>query len=173
LQGDLLTVRNSYSPTWWDILTLPREKGSPPAPHLQTGRNEGTRGVALSRDGHWLAYTFDGTAREEIWVGAYPALSEPIPISPNGGADPVWAKNGRELYYLEGRTMMAVPVQTSPAFRFERPAKLFESPSGLAVFPNVSYDVAENGRFLMIKGGAPAAASPVHVVVNWRAGRTN
>ena len=69
--------------------------------------------------------------------------------------------------------MMAVPVHTTPAFQFKRPAKLFESPSGLAVFPNVSYDVAENGSFLMIKGGAPAAASPVHVVVNWRAGRTN
>ena len=171
-QGDLVAVRNSYSPTWWDILKLPARKGSPPEPHLQTAGNEGTRGAALSPDGRWLAYSFDGTGRDEIYVGAYPGLSEPMRISSNGGSDPVWAKSGRELYYLEGRNMMAVPVpvQTTSVFRVGPATKLFESHAG-GVFPNVSYDVAADGRFLMIKGGTPSLV--VQVVLNWRAGVTN
>jgi eukaryotic-like serine/threonine-protein kinase len=171
-QGDLVAVRNSYSPTWWDILKLPARKGSPPEPHLQTAGNEGTRGAALSPDGRWLAYTFDGTGKDEVYVGAYPDLSEPRRISSRGGSDPVWAKSGRELYYLEGRNMMAVPVpvQTTPVFRVGPATKLFESHAG-GVFPNVSYDVAADGRFLMIKGGTPSLV--VQVVLNWRAGVTN
>ena len=95
-------------------------------------------------------------------------------ISSNGGSDPVWAKSGRELYYLEGRNMMSVPVSDRPVFQFGPADEAVREPlCGLAVFPNVSYDVAADGRFLMIKGGAPAAASPIQVVVNWRAGRTN
>ena len=68
----------------------------------------------------------------------------------------MWAKNGRELYYLEGRKMMSVPVQTTPLFRFERATMLFESSYG-PQFSNASYDVAADGRFLMIKGATPPA----------------
>ena len=172
--GDLITVLNSYSPTWWDVLRLPPTKGMDPKPLLQTPGFEGEGGAALSPDGRWLAYTFDGTGREEVWVAPYPGPGAPERVSSNGGAAPVWAKNGRELYYLEGRKMMSVSVQTAPLVRFERATMLFESSYGPAQSPNASYDVAADGRFLMIKGTMPrATASPVHVVFNWAAGMAN
>ena len=66
---------------------------------------------------------------------------------------------------------MSVTVQTTPAFSFGRATMLFESPTAPTVTPNASYDVAANGRFLMIKTAAPPATVPtVHVVLNWRAG---
>ena len=69
--------------------------------------------------------------------------------------------------------MMSVAVQTTPLFRFERATMLFESSYG-PQFSNASYDVAADGRFLMIKGATPPAmASPVHVVLNWAAGIAN
>ena len=69
--------------------------------------------------------------------------------------------------------MMAVPVpvQTTTVFRVGPATKLFEKVYAGAVFPNVSYDVAADGRFLMIKGGAPSVV--VQVVLNWRAGVSN
>ena len=70
--------------------------------------------------------------------------------------------------------MMSVSVQTAPLFRFERATMLFESSYGPAQFPNVPYDVAADGLFLMIKGAMPqATASPVHIVLNWAAGMAN
>ena len=141
---------------------------------MQTPGFEGEGGAALSPDGRWLAYTFDGTGREEVWVAPYPGPGAPERVSSNGGAAPVWAKNGRELYYLEGRKMMSVSVQTAPLVRFERATMLFESSYGSGLFSNGSYDVAADGRFLMIKGTMPrATASPVHVVFNWAAGLIN
>ena len=55
----------------------PKEAARLPKPQLQTARNEGRGGAALSPDGRWLAYTFDGTGRDEIWVAPIPALARP------------------------------------------------------------------------------------------------
>ena len=105
---------------------------------VANARNEGEGGAALSPDGRWLAYTFNGTGRNEIWVAPYPGLSAPVRVSANGGADPVWAKNGRELYYLEGQRVMSVAVQTAAASPFGRATMLFESSYGPAQLPNAS-----------------------------------
>jgi hypothetical protein len=51
--------------------------------------------AALSPDGRWLAYIADTTGSAELWVRRYPALDAAVRISPNGAAQPVWAKNGR------------------------------------------------------------------------------
>jgi serine/threonine-protein kinase len=170
--GDLIAVVNSYSPSNWDIVTIPRQGEHPPLPIMQTSLAEGLGGAALSPDGRWLAYTSNSTGAQEVWVQPYSGPGAPKRISPNGGADPVWARTSRELFYLEGDQMMAVAVAAGPTFNHNQPVKLFTSTYVHAPTSPVSYDVAPDGRFLMIKDAqTQPGPSPITVVLNWTAGR--
>ncbi len=93
----------------------------------------------------------------------YPGPGQAIRVSPAGGIEPVWARHGRELYYLEDTSMMAVAIDTTAGFDFEPPTRLFESRFGHFNQPP-SYDVAPDGRFIMITStGEP----PFSVILNW------
>ena len=129
----------------------------------------GSSSAALSPDGRWLAYIVNTTGTAELWVRRYPTLDAAVRISPNGAAEPVWAKNGRELFYLEGDRLMRVRVgtDTKARFAFEPPMMLLEK-SFMRVGQPPSFDVAADGRLLML-GRLPARPSaPIEVIVNWR-----
>jgi serine/threonine-protein kinase len=119
----------------------------------------------MSPDGEWLAYVSDETGRPEIWVRPYRRAGPAVRLSANGGVEPVWAKNGRELYYLEQNKMMSVAVSAGTPFNFKPATLLFESRYQHAGQPP-SYDVAADGRFLMIKP-APPELSSFNVLLNW------
>ena len=53
-----------------------------------------------------------------MWVRRYPALDAAVRVSPNGATEPVWAKDGRALCYLEGDKLMSVRVRSDGAARF-------------------------------------------------------
>ena len=129
----------------------------------------GSSSAALSPDGRWLAYIANTTGTAELWVRRYPTLDAAVRISPNGAAEPVWAKHGRELFYLEGDKLMRVRVgtDTRARFGFEPPTMLLEKSFMRAGQPP-SFDVAADGRLLML-GRLPARPSaPIEVIVNWR-----
>jgi serine/threonine-protein kinase len=130
---------------------------------------------ALSPNGRWLAYASNRTGRNEVWVQGYPEGAV-VRISTDGGYEPQWSADGRELYYLEPSgpraSMMAVTVQTAGEFSFDTPAKLFETPYFADEATMVgSYDVAHDGRFVMVdlvEAAAPGARSASIIVVqNW------
>jgi hypothetical protein len=77
----------------------------------------------------------------------------------------VWAKNGRELYYLQDKMMMAVAVDTAAGFNFKPAVKLFETSHHQSMQPP-SYDVTADGRFIMIKPDE-SLASPITVIFDW------
>jgi serine/threonine protein kinase len=105
--------------------------------------------------------------QSEVWVRPYPGPGAPVRVSPSGGTEPIWARSGRELYYLEGDKLMTVAVELQPAFRFKSPALVFEARYLRGGQPP-SYDVASDGRFLMLKSSGPrAAAAEIVVVQNW------
>ena len=165
---ELVAVQNSYSPTNWDILKIPVDEKGATQPILKTGSAEGMTGAALSPDGRWLAYTSNVTGTFEVWVQPYPGPGAPVRVSPNGGADPVWAKNGRELFYLVDRKMMAVSV-VGPPFDFTRRVVLFTSVYLHPAGSPLSYDVAADGRFIMLKRvDTRTGPTPIHVVLNWQ-----
>jgi Tol biopolymer transport system component len=150
-----------------DILAFsPQERGEPRVV-VATPAHEGGRGAALSPDGRWLAYTSNETGRLEIWVRPFPGPGAPVRLSPNGGAEPVWARHGRELYYLERNQMMVVSIAPDPKFSFTPAALLFESRYRHG--GPQSYDVAADGRFVMIKPEEEleTAPPPLQVVINW------
>lgn len=136
-------------------------------PFLITQATEGA--ARFSPDGRWIAYVSDESGRPEIYVQPYPGPGGKWQISIDGGIEPAWNPNGRELFYRTGRRMMAVAVSTQPTFSAGRPAAIFEGDYLASGFPltGVTYDVTRDGqRFLMVKQNA-ASAGPINVVVNW------
>jgi len=123
-------------------------------------------GVAsLSPDGRWLAYVSAVTGEPEIWVRPYPGPGAPVRISPSGGLEPVWSRDGHELYYLEGSKMMAVKIETQPELRPQPAELLFD---GDYIHQNrPSYDVATDGRFLMVQPMITEQDAQINVVLNW------
>jgi serine/threonine-protein kinase len=137
-------------------------------PFIRTPFNESA--PQFSPDGHWMAYVSNESGPNEIYVQAYPGPGGKWQISTEGGTEPVWSRNGRELFYRNGNKMMAVDVATQPSFTGGKPRLLFEGPyvPTPATFPN--YDVSSDGqRFLMLKPSESAEAAPtqINVVLNW------
>jgi Tol biopolymer transport system component len=126
---------------------------------------EGGFSAALSPDGRWLAYTANTTGAQEVWIRPYPGAGAPIRVSPNGGSEPIWARNGRELYYLQDDDLMAVAVDTTDGFNFKPAVRLFETTHVRTGQPP-SYDVTADGRFVVLKPQA-TAAEPITVIFNW------
>ena len=124
----------------------------------------------FSPDGHWLAYTSDESGRNEVYVQPYPGPGGKRQISTEGGGEPVWAKNGKELFYREGNKMMAVEITTQPTFRAGTPTLVFEGQYFRDIVPSeANYDITPDGRrFLMIKESEQEGGPrQINVVLNW------
>jgi eukaryotic-like serine/threonine-protein kinase len=124
----------------------------------------------FSPDGRWLAYASNESGPYEIYAQPYPGPGGKWQISTEGGTEPVWNRNGRELFYRSGDKMMAVDIATQPSFAAGKPRMLFEGQyqQTPVTFPN--YDVSRDGqRFLMLKPSEQAASAPtqINVVLNW------
>ena len=123
----------------------------------------------LSPDGHWIAYTSNESGRTEVLVQSFPDAGARTQISTSGGIEPVWSRDGRELFYLDGDAMRVVEVRTSPTFSAGAPRLLYEgrfiqSPNGVA-----SYDVSADGqRFLRVQPLHPDPPThEIQVTMNW------
>ncbi len=122
----------------------------------------------FSPDGRWLAYISDESGRLEIYAQAFPGPGEKRTLSSEGGKQPVWSHDGREIFYRDGDRIMVVPLQIEPAFRPGTPRMLFAARSFASTpggYPN--YDVSLDGtRFIMIETDA-TERNEIHVVLNW------
>jgi serine/threonine-protein kinase len=137
-------------------------------PFLRTPFNESA--PRFSPDGRWLAYVSDESGRFEIYVQPYPGPGGKWQISTEGGREPVWNPNGRELFYRTGDKLMAVDIATQPSFVAGKPRMLFEGQYELTTGTIPNYDVSPDGqRFLMLKPSEQAQAAPtqINVVLNW------
>jgi Tol biopolymer transport system component len=160
-----LTIR-ARSGTSSDIFLMSISGAFEPKPLVFTPAYEG--GPQLSPDGRWLLYQSDASGRPEIYVQRYPSLNRPWPVSDGGGIQPRWSHNNREIYYRDGRHIVAVTLDTSKAEPvFGKPLSLFPDDDyafgGGASIAN--YDVTADGRFIMIRRGTNGGR--LHVVVNW------
>jgi serine/threonine-protein kinase len=137
-----------------------------PTPFLNTSTFENS--PRFSPDGHWLAYTSNVSGVLEVYVRPYPASGARLPISSGGGREPVWSRTGHELFYRHGDQMMAVRIATAPVLAAESPRKLFEGPYLASDTGGAGYDVARDGRFLMVEPLEPERpATAIDVVINW------
>jgi eukaryotic-like serine/threonine-protein kinase len=165
--GQLLAYIEVNPTTGYDIWVL-RMSDRKAQPFLRTPFNESS--PQFSPDGRWLAYTSDESGRFEIYIQSYPGPGGKWQISTDGGTEPAWNRNGRELFYRNGDKMMAVDIATQPGFSVGKPRMLFQGQYVLtpASFPN--YDISADGqRFLMLKPTEQAGVEPtqINVVLNW------
>jgi serine/threonine-protein kinase len=143
-------------------------QGRKAQPFIQTQFDESE--ARFSPDGRWLAYISNESRRFEIYVQPYPGPGGKWQISTEGGMDPVWNPNGRELFYRSGNKMMVVEIATQPSFAAGKPRMLFEGPYAPPPVPLANYDVSPDGqRFLMLKPVEQEQAAPtqINVVLNW------
>ena len=165
--GQLLAFIEINPTTGYDIWVL-RLSDHKAQPFLRTPFNESV--PRFSPDGHWLAYVSDESVRWEIYVQPYPGPGGKWQISTEGGTEPVWNPNGRELFYRNGNKMMAVDIATQPSFAAGKPRMLFEGQYQQTSATSPYYDVSPDGqRFLMLKSSEQAQAAPtqINVVLNW------
>ncbi len=127
------------------------------------------RSATFSPDGRYVAYVSDESGREDVYVQSFPALDAREQISTTGGAQPVWSRDGKELFFRLDRKMMVVDVTLQPGFSAGRPRVLFEcelspsSNSGLG-----AYDVSPDGQhFVMVRERSTVGGAEVNVVLNW------
>ncbi len=133
-----------------DIWTTPVDPAPNPTLLLQTPFREGA--PTFSADSKWMAYVADESGRPEVYVRAFPGHGERWTISTGGGNEPVWSRDGTQLFYRSGESIMAVAVKTSPTFSAGVPQRLFDGPYERSTNFWCDYDVSPDGsRFLMVK----------------------
>jgi Tol biopolymer transport system component len=113
---------------------------------------------ALSPDGRWLAYQSDQSGRMEVYVRPYPGPGAQVPVSLQGGTEPAWSRNGRELFYRAGDTLMVASITSAPTFAVTARRALF-SGSFLSSGRFREYDVAPDGQHFVMVGGAAARST--------------
>jgi len=130
--------------------------------------------LALSPDDRWLAYESNETGQTDVFLRPFPNTeAAKWQVSVAGGFAPLWARNGRELFYMTPvRDMMAVSVTPGPTPGLGTPRKLFRlSDDFWGGSPEfyTPYDVAPDGRFLMAKrvGGAAGSTTSLVVAEHW------
>ena len=129
----------------------------------------------FSPDGHWIAYRSDESGTDEIYVQAFPGSGEKHRVSTNGGLNPVWARNGRELFYTLAvvspgkHRMMAVDILPGDTFKAGPPRLLFEG-NWQASTPTRSYDITPDGKYFIMARPEPLPdqrVTKLNVVLNW------
>jgi serine/threonine-protein kinase len=115
-----------------------------------------------------MTYISDESGRDEVYVRPYPGPGGQTTVSTEGGVEPIWAPDGRRLFYRNADRMMVVSVETEPTFSVSKPVILFEGRYEQGVAGNLSYDLAPEGdRFLMIQPLGNRKMESFRVVLNW------
>jgi eukaryotic-like serine/threonine-protein kinase len=157
-----------------DIWILPLFGDQKPTIFIQTEFSETQ--ARFSPDGRWVAYISNESGSFQVYVQSFPTSGGKWQVSTNGGAQPQWRRDGKELFFLgPDRKLMAVDVNGAGATFVARvPKPLFEAhlspifPGG----PGSSYYAAggDGQRFLVSTLVGEPAPAPLTIVLNWTAG---
>jgi serine/threonine-protein kinase len=140
------------------VAVMPLEGDRTPRPLDDSRYAQGS--PKFSPDGRYLAYCSNESGRPQVYVQAFPGPGPKVQVSSDGGTDPVWRRDGRELFYRNGDSMIVVPVVTEPTFTTGRPQQLWKasyshgmsSSCGAPGLTSSNYDVTADGqRFLMVR----------------------
>jgi eukaryotic-like serine/threonine-protein kinase len=124
----------------------------------------------FSSNGRFVTYASNETGRNEIYVRTFPQQTGKWQISASGGTDPMWRRDGKELYFLSpDEKLMAVDVDTNAGtFQAGIPKELFQAQTIPPWYwRNIYVPSADGQRFMMIAPAIDAKPAPITVVVNW------
>ena len=119
----------------------------------------------VSPNGRWMAYVSDESGQPEVWARSWPDAEVPRLLSTGGGTEPAWSWDSRELFYRADDQMLSVPVGDDGTFG--QPKVLFERRYATDIGEAANYDVAPDGRFLMILTDEDSTTTQINIVQDW------
>ncbi len=157
-----------YHPNTGDDIALLEVRSGRVTPFLNSRYSEWY--PEFSPDGHWMAYTSDESSRQEVYVRPFPGPGMKQQVSIEGGSEPLWARNGRQLFFRREDQVWAVDIRTDGVFVAGKPRLLFEIPGCTRTYPIRAYDLSlDSQRFLMVKfeNRKPTPVTEMILVQNW------
>jgi Tol biopolymer transport system component len=162
--GKLIAFERLGASGQYEIWMLPLEGDRKPYSYLasQFRLNQ----PAFSNDGHWLAYTSNESGRGEVYVQRFPGPGEKVQVSTDGGSNPVWSHDGKQLVYENSGTLWATEISLTP-FRVGKSRVLYQGDIwNDAAGPN--YTLAPGGhRIVVVERIKDPDGGNVKVVLNW------
>ena len=170
--GKLLAITSAGESGYYEVRFLPVDGDHTPQIFVRGPFNAG--GARFSPDGRWVAYVSDESGRNEVYVRSYPEAGTRVQISAAGGSQPVWSRDGRELFFRSGNELFAVKVTPAPNFTAGKPVVLFSrstpgDSSGLAYELMADYDVSNNGKRFVFPGYTLNSSNVprIRVILDW------
>jgi Tol biopolymer transport system component len=168
--GQYIVYATNNPTTYYDLWywKMSEPSTSRPVPYLRTAANE-FHG-RISPDGRWMAYASNESGQFEVYVQSFPAPGGKRRISTEGGTEPQWRRDGRELFYLAaGNVLTAVPIPNGDLTKVGIPAPLFQT--RLIRAARNHYAVTADGRrFLIDYAAEQTASTSMTIILNWAAG---
>ena len=168
--GRFLLYSRNDPKTRSDLWVLPLAGDRKPKPFVQTEFDEGNG--QFSPDGRWVAYASNESGRFEVYVQPFPGPGPKWQVSTSGGILPKWRRDGKELFYPQGDSVMSVEVKAGAQFEASAPRTLFQGqtvPQAVLIHQGHHYAVTADGkRFLFVKPKGEAITAPITVVLNWQ-----
>ena len=152
-----------------DLWYLQRREGGgwKEIPFLRTQYDEQL--AKLSPDGRFIAYESNESGQREVYVRSFPDGRSLHRVSADGGAQVRWRRDGGELFYVEGDSLMAVPITTSPTLTIGSAERLFSDDS-LPSRASHEYEATRDGqRFILCETEEGISDARIRVVLNWPA----
>jgi Tol biopolymer transport system component len=170
--GRFVLLRANDAQSNLELWTIPADGDHKPVPFIKTAF--GVTGGRFSPDGRFVAYASNETGRWEIYVAPFPGPGGNWRVSSEGGNEPVWRRDGKELFYIAADShLMTVPVKLVPTFDAGEPKSLFlvRRREPVATIDMFSYDVSADGqRFLVNTDAGESSTPPLTAILNWDAG---
>ena len=166
--GRFLSFTRTDPNTQSDIWVLPLTGDRKPQPIVNTTAAE--LQSRFAPDGRWIAYSSNASGQWQVFVEPFPVTGQKWQVSVDGGADPQWRRDSRELFYLRpDRMLMAVSVTAEPRLTLSVPLPLFVTPTHDLVSERNHYVVARDGQRFLFTGSSAdeSAAAPITLLVNW------
>ncbi|HWP52721.1 MAG TPA: protein kinase [Pyrinomonadaceae bacterium] len=166
LDGRYILYENMNANRKSDIWVLPLFGDKKPFPFLVTDFNE-SQGH-WSPDGRWIGYVSDESGRDEIYIQNFPDGGQKLLVSNGGGRQPIWRRDGKELYYFAPNgNLMAVEIRPGGKIEAGVPRSLFETRVDNFAASNRYAVSADGKRFLINSPSEEALPRPITVVLDW------
>jgi Tol biopolymer transport system component/predicted Ser/Thr protein kinase len=165
--GRYLTYYRTDQKTQNDVWILPLFGDRKPMALLHGEFNESQS--QFSPDVKWIGYVSDESGSPQVYVQSFPTLTGKWQVSTDGGTQPKWRRDGKELFYLaRDRKLMAVTIKAGGTFEADAPRPLFETRLEVGDLRQ-TYAVSADGNRFLLNAPIETSAPPLTVVLNWPA----
>lgn len=153
------------------LWALPLKADRKPVP--LTPESYAIQNARFSPDGHWIAYSSNETGKPEVYIMPSGGGAGKQQISTNGGTQPAWRRDGKEIFYWSSdNTLVAAPITLKPEeVEVGTPQKLFRPYNYIGTVGVLSpYDVTADGQRFVLITTPEQTPRPITLVTNWSNG---